>query len=340
MPNARIAPEGEFSVNYRDNDQYRFYSTSVALFPWLEGTIRYTDVRTRKYSQWEDFSGDQSYKDKSFDFKLRLWEEGHWLPQAGPFDFTLGMAWGYAGNAGNITNPFCRVSDKYCHRAESHDAGDISFSDIFRGPASIFGGIEYQTPWNPLRLKLEYDGNNYQNDFGAVYRAASWADLNLSYERGNTLMFGFTLRTNFNDLRPALRDTPKPAYQPAPESEGLQYTTVANQLTALKYNAGFDAPEIQLRDKTLYMSGQQYKYRDSREAVDRANRILVNNLPQGVEKISVTQKREHMAMVTTETDVASLRKQLAGTAPGQSEQLQQQRVEAEDLSAFGRGYRI
>ncbi len=26
--------------------------------------------------------------------------------QAGPFDFTLGMAWGYAGNAGNITNPF------------------------------------------------------------------------------------------------------------------------------------------------------------------------------------------------------------------------------------------
>lgn len=229
MPNARIAPEGEFSVNYRDNDQYRFYSTSVALFPWLEGTIRYTDVRTRKYSQWEDFSGDQSYKDKSFDFKLRLWEEGYWLPQvafgkrdiagtglfdgeylvaskqAGPFDFTLGMAWGYAGNAGNITNPFCRVSDKYCHRAESHDAGDISFSDIFRGPASIFGGIEYQTPWNPLRLKLEYDGNNYQNDFagklpqashfnvGAVYRAANWADLNLSYERGNTLMFGFTL---------------------------------------------------------------------------------------------------------------------------------------------------
>ena len=63
MPNARIAPEGEFSVNYRDNDQYRFYSTSVALVPWLEGTIRYTDVRTRKYSQWEDFSGDQSYKD-------------------------------------------------------------------------------------------------------------------------------------------------------------------------------------------------------------------------------------------------------------------------------------
>ena len=99
----------------------------------------------------------------------------------------------------------------------------------------------------------------------AVYRAASWADLNLSYERGNTLMFGFTLRTNFNDLRPALRDTPKSRHiNLRLNLKGIAVHHGANQLTALKYNAGFDAPEIQLRDKTLYMSGQQYKYRDSR----------------------------------------------------------------------------
>ncbi|MGS3026353.1 YjbH domain-containing protein, partial [Escherichia coli] len=71
----------DFNVNYRDHAPYRFYSTSVALFPWLAGTIRSTDVRTRTYSQWEDFSGDQSYKDTSLAFKLRLWEEGYWLPQ-------------------------------------------------------------------------------------------------------------------------------------------------------------------------------------------------------------------------------------------------------------------
>ncbi len=118
MPDARFGREGEFSVNYRDNDQYRFYSSSVVLFPWLEGTIRYTDVRTRKYSSDEDFSGDQSYKDKSFDFKVRLWEEDYSLPQvalgkrdiagtglfdgqylvankmAGPVDFTFETTWG------------------------------------------------------------------------------------------------------------------------------------------------------------------------------------------------------------------------------------------------------
>ncbi|MHA6498069.1 YjbH domain-containing protein, partial [Escherichia coli] len=49
-PTARMAREGELSLNYRDNDQYRYYSASVQLFPWLETTLRYTDVRTRQYS--------------------------------------------------------------------------------------------------------------------------------------------------------------------------------------------------------------------------------------------------------------------------------------------------
>ena len=376
MPDARFGREGEFSVNYRDNNQYRFYSSSVVLFPWLEGTIRYTDVRTRKYSSDEDFSGDQSYKDKSFDFKVRLWEEDYSLPQvalgkrdiagtglfdgeylvaskmAGPVDFTFGIAWGYPGNSDNVGNPLCHDNNKYCTRGESHDAGDISFSDMFRGPASLFGGLQYQTPWQPLRLKLEYDGNNYADDFagsikqsshinvGAVYRVADWADLNLSYERGNTLMFGFTLRTNFYDLRPALRDNPKPAWQPAPAGETLDYTSAANQLTALKYNAGFDAPEILQHGNTLYMTGEQYRYRDPREAVDRANRILINNLPDGVDTIAITQQRDHLPLVTTQTDVASLRKQLAGQPLGQEEALRQQRVEPVDTTAFGRGYRI
>lgn len=376
MPDARFGREGEFSVNYRDNDQYRFYSSSVVLFPWLEGTIRYTDVRTRKYSSDEDFSGEQSYKDKSFDFKVRLWEEGYSLPQvalgkrdiagtglfdgeylvaskmAGPVDFTFGIAWGYPGNSDNVGNPLCHDNNTYCTRGESHDAGDISFSDMFRGPASLFGGLQYQTPWQPLRLKLEYDGNNYADDFagslkqsshinvGAVYRVADWADFNLSYERGNTLMFGFTLRTNFNDLRPALRDKPKPAWQPAPAGETLNYTSAANQLTALKYNAGFDAPEILQHGNTLYMTGEQYRYRDPREAVDRANRILINNLPDGVDTIDITQRRDHLPLVTTQTDVASLRKRLAGQPLGQEETLRQQRVEPVDTTAFGRGYRI
>ncbi|MHA6496288.1 YjbH domain-containing protein, partial [Escherichia coli] len=335
-------------------------SASVQLFPWLETTLRYTDVRTRQYSSVEAFSGDQTYKDKAFDLKLRLWEESYWLPQVavgardiggtglfdaeylvaskawGPFDFTLGLGWGYLGTSGNVKNPLCSASDKYCYRDNSYkQAGSIDGSQMFHGPASLFGGVEYQTPWQPLRLKLEYEGNNYQQDFagkleqkskfnvGAIYRVTDWADVNLSYERGNTFMFGVTLRTNFNDLRPSYNDNARPQYQPQPQDAILQHSVVANQLTLLKYNAGLADPQIQAKGDTLYVTGEQVKYRDSREGIIRANRIVMNDLPDGIKTIRITENRLNMPQVTTETDVASLKNHLAGEPLGHETTLAQ-----------------
>lgn len=361
-PTARMAREGAFSFNYHDNDQYRFYSGSMQLFPWLETTLRYTDVRTRKYSNVEAFSGNQTYKDKSFDMKLRLWEEGYWLPQVaiglrdiggtglfdseylvaskawGPFDFSLGIGWGYLGTSGNIKNPFCSVSGSYCYRDTSyHSAGSLSAGNMFHGPSALFGGVEYQTPWQPLRLKLEYEGNNYSDEYagvieqkskfnvGAVYRLSNWADASLSYERGNTFMFGFTLHTNFNDLRHYWTDSRRPAYEPQPQDAVLQHTVVANQLTQLKYNAGYIDPKIQIKGDTLYVSGDQEKYRDGDEGVVRANRIIMNDLPADIRTIKVTENSVNLPQVTTETDVASLKRHLEGEPLGQETPLLQKR---------------
>ncbi|EHF98393.1 putative lipoprotein [Escherichia coli cloneA_i1] len=58
-------------------------------------------------------------------------------------------------------------------------------------------------------------------------------------------MFGVTLRTNFNDLRPSYNDNARPQYQPQPQDAILQHSVVANQLTLLKYNAGLADPQIQ-----------------------------------------------------------------------------------------------
>lgn len=142
---------------------------------------------------------------------------------------------------------------------------------------------------------------------GAIYRVTDWADVNLSYERGNTFMFGVTLRTNFNDLRPSYNDNARPQYQPQPQDAILQHSVVANQLTLLKYNAGLADPQIQAKGDTLYVTGEQVKYRDSREGIIRANRIVMNDLPDGIKTIRVTENRLNMPQVTTETDVASLK---------------------------------
>ncbi|MEG3111312.1 MULTISPECIES: YjbH domain-containing protein [Pantoea] len=373
VPTARMAKEGEFSLNFRDNDQYRYYSASLQLFPWLETTVRYTDVRTREYSAVSSFSGNQSYKDKAFDLKLRLWQEGYYLPEVslgtrdlggtglfdseylvaskawGPFDFTLGLGWGYLGNSGTVKNPFCSYSDSYCQRPGVGQAGSINGSQMFHGPSALFGGVEYQTPWQPLRLKMEYEGNDYQDDFagrleqrsklnvGAIYRVTDWADINASYERGNTFMFGVTIRTNFNDLRQEHLDSAKPAYDPHPQPTLLEPTVVANQLTDLKYNAGLNGPRIQTKGHTLFVSGEQTKYRDTREGVDRANRIMMNNLPAGIDTINVTESRFNMPQVTTETKVSSLHNELAGYPLGHEQPLQQTRKNPVDAGQTEQG---
>ncbi|MGG6220901.1 YjbH domain-containing protein [Aeromonas hydrophila] len=345
MPTARMAKEGEFSANYFDNEQYRRWSVSVQPFEWFEATLRYTDVRTRLYSSSPGFSGDQTYKDKGIDFKFRLMQESTWLPTVslgfrdlmgtglfdseyvvaskryGPFDFTLGMGWGNMGESGNITNPFCRWKDDWCGRDGSYSSGGGKFEtgNIFHGNSALFGGVEYQTPWQPLRLKLEYDGNDYNNEFagkvtqsspinvGVVYRVFDYMDTHLSYQRGNTLMWGVTLRTNFNDLRQNHLDEPRPVYMESRvpvEDTAVNWTAMADQFDR---NAGWQESTITQHQNSVSLSGQQYKYRDPQETLDRTAVIAANQLPASVTELKVIERQRNLALQETVIDLDSVR---------------------------------
>ena len=47
----------------------------------MEVSLRYSDINTSKYSQFKSFSGNQTYKDKSFNLKVRLIEETDMFPE-------------------------------------------------------------------------------------------------------------------------------------------------------------------------------------------------------------------------------------------------------------------
>lgn len=343
MPSARMADTGEFSANYRDNDQYRRWSISIQPYDWLETTVRYTDVRTRLYSNVASFSGNQTYKDKGIDFKARLWQEGMWLPQVSAgvrdiagtglfdgeflvaskrwsdFDFTLGLGWGYTGQRGNISNPFCQLSDSWCVRdtSVSGRGGKFQLNKLFHGPSAIFGGVEYQTPWQPLRLKLEYDGNDYSNEFagdikvkspiniGAVYRVTDMVDTQVSYERGNTFMWGVTLRTNFNSMRNLQLDQPREKVQPAATS--TQKTDWQQVASRLESNAGWTNPAIYSDDSQVHVLAEQKKYRDSEEANARAAAIVANATPATVKTLIITRTREQMPVSEQKIDLQVVR---------------------------------
>lgn len=346
MPTARMAKEGEFSANYVDNDQYRRWSISAQPFEWFEATLRYTDIRTKKYSKYEDFSGDQTYKDKGMDFKFRLWQESNYLPQVsvgfrdlmgtglfdsefvtaskryGPLDFTVGIGWGNIAESGNIKNPFCEYKDSWCQRNSGYSGsgGKFEVDSLFHGPAALFGGIEYQTPWQPLRLKLEYDGNDYSKEeaghisqdspwnVGAVYRVFDNLDSHLSWQRGNTLMWGVTFRTNFNDMKPAHIDQPRPIYQPDQVPATMTDVKWKALTDDLKENAGWQDTEFYTTSNSVTVIGTQSKYRDQNEAMKRTSLLAANYLPGTVDELNVVERKANFQLQETRIDLPSIRR--------------------------------
>lgn len=335
MPTGRMTPEGEFNFSVTGSDEYLFYNVTLQLMPWLETTIRYTRVHDLPYSSsFPDV--DNEYTDKGIDFKFRLWEESEYMPEIalgvrdfagtglfdaeflaatkrysnsklGTFDFTLGMGWGYLGTRDTVTNPFCKASDKFCDRPSEFlsTGGTTNFDRAFKGPAALFGGIEYQTLHKPLRFKLEYDGNDYSTDypvvqagvdmsphtpwnFGVLYRIGM-ADFRLSYERGDTLVAGLTLNTNFNDMPSFWRDTPTPeveSNQPE-ELSDVDWERVTEDLDKI---AGYQNTRIYVDDNTVTVVGEQKKYRDRTEAHEKAAAVLHNEMPDDIDTYAINER--------------------------------------------------
>jgi len=190
MPSARMHPGGTVGFTWTHAEPYLRGSIMGHPFDWFEASYQYTDVNNFLYSDSPEFSGKQSYKDKSFDAKFRLIKETDRIPQVavgfrdfggsalfaseyivaskliGNIDFTLGLGFGTISN-GNIENPLAKMFPDLESRDRANMAGtqggDINYGKFFGGKeAGLFGGVEIYLPkLNGTRLKIEYDTTNY-----------------------------------------------------------------------------------------------------------------------------------------------------------------------------------
>jgi hypothetical protein len=322
-PTARMADEGTVSLTYSDMDEYRRYSVSLQVLSWLEAVGFYTRIPNRLYSDVPSFSGDQMLTDKGFNVKARVWQESYWLPEvsvgfrdlagtglfdseyivankrAGAFDFSLGLGFGRMGTRDSIKNPFCEISDSFCERVEgtSGRGGEFSTDKWFKGPASLFGGVEWQTPIEPLRVKVEYNGNDYSEDqagvpidpqtpwnIGASYRVTDWFDVQASYERGDTLMFNFTLRTNFSTMSQVKvqRDRVEPREARTDSLDDVNWQRLNRDMRRQDALSGarFATPT---EDKVI-VTGYPRRFRDNSVAIDRSARVLAAEVPDSVKE--------------------------------------------------------
>lgn len=343
-PTARMNPEGQFAIAYSDTNEFRRMSVNLQLFDWLEATARYTDIRYLNYSSDPEFSGDQTYKDKGFDVKVRLMSESEYMPHIalglrdiggtgsfaseyivankalytrnlGHFDFSLGIGWGQLGLRDSFPNPFCEIRDSFCVRngGFSGTGGQFEVDDWFRGPAALFGGILWQTPYDDVSIKIEYEGNDYSNELflsrapgfedfefvqdspwniGAEYRVNDYVTLRAAYERGNTFSFGMEFSLNLATATQGKVEEAKrgPTYTQPSSITQVEFEQLSQDLLD---EAGYRVKTIyQPRDNIVTVVAEQQRFRDYEEAGDRAARIMAMYLPENIQRFEFSEVRQ------------------------------------------------
>jgi hypothetical protein len=346
-PTARLPKAGYASIGFSKVEPYTHLNVMLSPFDWLEFGFRYTDIGDALYGP--QIAGNQSYKDKSIEAKFRLFEESRFIPQVavglrdiggtglfsgeyavankrfGDFDLSLGLGWSYLGARGNLKNPLGLIHDGFNTRPSGFTGfgGTFAFKNYFRGPTALFGGVQYHTPWDKWKLKIEYDGNDYQSEpfskrrtvnspinFAAVYSLGKGSFLTLGVERGNTAVLGLTFGSDYSKFdTPKVNDPRKTdLLSIAPVFEGNVFQANWEKINLQLYNQvgwrllGADRRQNEIR---LMMTDVGGEFLDQR--IERANRILHAELPaeideftyvlgqRGVELTEVTVKRKSWA---------------------------------------------
>ena len=231
IPTARFVKEGNLRLGITSSWPYEVTALTAAPFEWMEATYRYTEIKNQLYSNIPSFSGNQSLKDKGFDFRFRLLEERTYLPQVSiglrdlagtglfsgeyivaskrfwDLDLTAGIGWGALAGKTAFSNPLIRVSERFRSRTGEQGAGgDFSFDDWFSGDRiSFFGGFEYALPYRGWRLKVDYDTSNLVNEpwietpynFSVASGYKDMIEYSVGLKGGKELLFSFFVKGDF-----------------------------------------------------------------------------------------------------------------------------------------------
>lgn len=225
-PTARFYEEGTLAFNWSHNQPYLRGSILAYPFSWFEASYQYTDINNYLYSPYKEFSGGQSFKDKSFDSKFLILKEGRYAPQIalgfrdfagtgifsgeylvaskkiGAFDFSIGAGWGTLSGGKKFKNPLVDLDERFKTREiDGSEGGEFSFNSFFSGDIGLFGGVEYSIPFSRgMKLKLELDPVDYNIEGLKLVKSQSRVNFGLVYPISKNLFtrFGMTKGNNLN----------------------------------------------------------------------------------------------------------------------------------------------
>jgi hypothetical protein len=192
MPSAQDQPDAQITLSYSYFGTTQRRNLSFQILPRISGAVRYSTIADwgQTNENTGNFNPNYDLFDRSFDVQFTLLREGEWrswtpaiglgfrdflgtgvysaeylvasksveTAQSGSFVLTGGVGWGRLSGANTITNPFCEISEGACDRENDFgEGGKLSTDTFFRGQnVGFFGGVEWLTPVEGLRLKAEY----------------------------------------------------------------------------------------------------------------------------------------------------------------------------------------
>ena len=229
MPSARLYDESIYGITFYDGTPDQKITLTSSPYDWLETSFFYTNIQNYPYPNFEY----QDYKDKGFNIKVRIKEEGIYPAVAigindiagtglysseymvasygrNKVDFHLGLAWGTLnGSDKKIKNPLIKIDNSFKDRPKTYkvEGGQFQASRYFSSEeVSPFFGLSYSLNEKTL-LKFEKDTTltdgfiKYENprsdySFGFDYSINENFVIGFSYERGNYKSLRFIYKNN------------------------------------------------------------------------------------------------------------------------------------------------
>lgn len=247
MPSARFYDESSFGITLYAGDPDQKITMTSSPYDWLESSFFYTNIKDKPYCNQDfDFVCNQDYKDKGFNFKLRIKEEGAFpaiaigindIAGTGLYsseyivasyginntDIHFGMGWGNLnGSEKNFKNPFGYLYDGFNSRPDSIEdqGGQFQPERYFSGEkVSPLFGISHVIK-KRLILKIEYDTTLAPGQIGYALPKRNYS-IGFDYNFNKNLSFGIANeRGNYTSLRFIYKNNPKKYKKPYQYKKG------------------------------------------------------------------------------------------------------------------------
>ncbi len=281
-PTARFYDESSSAFTLYRGDPDRKIIITMAPYDWLEASVFYTSIKDRPYPGY-----DQDYKDKGFNVKFRLKEQGD-LPAiaigfndiAGTgiysseyivashgienIDFHFGLGWGaLSGGKLQYENFLGDFDDSFFSRdSELGEGGSLNLDDYFSGKdLAIFGGISYLIHDDWL-FKLEYDSTDIPISKGFPLRTSGYSS-SLEYIKNDNFIFGFSFeRGDYLGVKFSWKNNSSNFTSNPYKINHSTYSDSYEKLKSILNDNGIGVNKIKESEKALLLDIYEYSYKD------------------------------------------------------------------------------